>query len=57
MYGQGMYFLITQEEYILRVSENRELRKISGYKKQEVTGGFKQLHAEALHNLQRILLQ
>jgi hypothetical protein len=34
-----------------RVFENRVLRRIFGPKRDEVTGGWKQLHNEELHNL------
>jgi hypothetical protein len=33
------------------VFENRELRRISGPKRDEVTGGWRKLHNEELHNL------
>jgi hypothetical protein len=35
----------------LRVFENRVLRRISGSKRDEVTGDWRKLHNEALHNL------
>jgi hypothetical protein len=35
----------------LRVSENRVLRSIFRRKRDEVTGGWKKLHNEELHNL------
>jgi hypothetical protein len=35
----------------VRVSENRELRRIFGPKRDEVTGGWRELHNEELHNL------
>jgi hypothetical protein len=35
----------------LRVFENRVLRRIFGPKKDEVTGGWRKLHTEELHNL------
>jgi hypothetical protein len=35
----------------LRVFENRVLMKIFGQKKDEVTGGWRKLHNERLHNL------
>jgi hypothetical protein len=34
------------------VFENRVLRKTSGPKRDEVTGGWRKLHNEELHNLQ-----
>jgi hypothetical protein len=39
------------EEHSLRVSENRLLRRILGCKKEEMTGGWRRLHTEGLHNL------
>jgi hypothetical protein len=35
----------------LRVFENRVLRRISGSKRDEVTGGWRKLHNEELHGL------
>jgi hypothetical protein len=35
----------------VRVSENRVLRRKLGPKRDEVTGGWRKLHDEALHNL------
>jgi hypothetical protein len=35
----------------LRVFENRVLRRIVGPKRDEVTGGWRKLHNEELHNL------
>jgi hypothetical protein len=35
----------------LRVFENRALRKIFGPKRQGLTGGWRKLHNEELHNL------
>jgi hypothetical protein len=40
-----------REEHRLRVFENRVLRKIFGAKKDEVTGEWRRLHNEELHNL------
>jgi hypothetical protein len=36
---------------ILRVFENRVLRRIFGPKRDEVTGGWRKLHNEELHNV------
>jgi hypothetical protein len=36
---------------ILRVSENRVLRRIFGHKREAVTGGWRRLHNVELHNL------
>jgi hypothetical protein len=40
-----------REEHRLRVFENRVLRKIFGPKRDEVTGEWRKLHNEELHNL------
>jgi hypothetical protein len=40
-----------REEHIPRVFENRMLRRIFGPKRDEVTGGWRKLHNEELHNL------
>jgi hypothetical protein len=44
------FILTVWEEHRLRVFENRALRRISGPKR-EVTGGWRKLHNEELHNL------
>jgi hypothetical protein len=43
--------LTLREEHRLRVFENRVLRRIFGRKREEVTGGWRRLHTEELHNL------
>jgi hypothetical protein len=40
-----------KEEHRLRVFENWMLRRIFGPKRDEVTGGWRKLHNEELHNL------
>jgi hypothetical protein len=40
-----------REEHRLRVFENRVLKRIFGPKKEEVSGGWRRLHNEELHNL------
>jgi hypothetical protein len=40
-----------REEHRLRVFENRVLRRILGHKRDEVTGEWRKLHCEELHNL------
>jgi hypothetical protein len=40
-----------REEHRLRVFENRVLRRIFGAERVEVTGGWRKLHKEELHNL------
>jgi hypothetical protein len=37
--------------YRMRMFENKVVRRIFGYKRQEVTGGWRKLHKEELHNL------
>jgi hypothetical protein len=39
-----------RKEHKLRVFENRVLRRIFGLKRDEVTGGWRILHNEELHN-------
>jgi hypothetical protein len=43
--------LSQREEYKLRVFESRVLRRIFGPKRAEVSGGWRRLHNEELHNL------
>jgi hypothetical protein len=43
--------LILRENHRLRVFEDRVLRRIFGPKRGDVTGGWKKLHNEELHNL------
>jgi hypothetical protein len=43
--------LTLREEHKLRVFENRVLRSIVGPKRDGVTGGWRKLHNEELHNL------
>jgi hypothetical protein len=40
-----------REEHRLRVFENRVLRRIFRTKRDEVTGDWRKLHTEDLHNL------
>jgi hypothetical protein len=40
-----------EEEHRLRVFENRVLRRIFGPKRDEVTGEWRKMHNEELHNL------
>jgi hypothetical protein len=42
-----------KKEHRLRVFENRVLRRIFGPKRDEVTGEWRKLHNEELHNLYR----
>jgi hypothetical protein len=51
LYGCETWSLRLREEHRLRVFENRVLRRIFGPKGDEVTGGWRKLHNEKLHNL------
>jgi hypothetical protein len=43
--------LTLREEHRVRVFENRVLRRLFGPKRDEVTGGWRKLHNEQIHNL------
>jgi hypothetical protein len=51
LYGSETWSLILREEHGLRMFENRVLRRISGPKRNEVTGDWRKLHNEELHDL------
>jgi hypothetical protein len=51
LYGCGNWSVTLREEHRLRVFENRVLRRVFGPKREEVTGGWRGLHNEELHNL------
>jgi hypothetical protein len=51
LYGCKTWSLTFREEQRLRVFENRELRRTYGQKRDDVTGGWRKLHTEELHNL------
>jgi hypothetical protein len=51
LYGRETWSLTLREEHILRVFEKRVLRRIFEPKGDEVTGGWRKLHNEELHNL------
>jgi hypothetical protein len=51
LYGCATRSLALREEHRLRVFENRVLRRIFGPKRDEVTGEWRKLHNEELHNL------
>jgi hypothetical protein len=51
MYGCETWSLMLREEHRLRVFENRVPRRIFGRKRDEVTGEWRKLHNEELHNL------
>jgi hypothetical protein len=51
LYGCETCSLTLKEEHRLRVFENRVLRRIFGLKRDEVTGEWRKLHNEELHDL------
>jgi hypothetical protein len=51
VYGCETWSLTVREEHKLRVFENRVLRTIFGPKRNGVTGGWRKLHNEELHEL------
>jgi hypothetical protein len=51
LYGCETWSLTVREEYKLRVFENKMLRRIFGPKRDGVTGWWRKLHNEELHNL------
>ncbi|KAJ4431639.1 hypothetical protein ANN_20238 [Periplaneta americana] len=51
LYGCETWTLTLREEQILRVFENKVLRKIFGVKRDEVTGEWRKLHNAELHAL------
>jgi hypothetical protein len=51
LYGCETWSLALREVYKLRVFQKRVLRRIFESKRDEVTGGWRKLHNEELHNL------
>jgi hypothetical protein len=51
LYGCDNWSLTLREEHRLRMFEYRVLRRIFGPKSDEVTGEWRELHNEELHNL------
>jgi hypothetical protein len=51
LYGCETWSLTLREEHRLSVFENRVQRRIFGPKRDEVTGEWRKLHSEELHNL------
>jgi hypothetical protein len=51
LYGCETWYLTLREDHKLRVFENRVLRRIFGPKRDGVTGGWRKLYNEELHNL------
>jgi hypothetical protein len=50
-YGCETWSLTLREEHRLRVFENRVLRRIFGRMRDEVTGEWRKLHNEELHEM------
>jgi hypothetical protein len=51
LYGCETWSMTLREEHGQRVFENRVLRRIFGPKRDDVTGDWRKLHYEELHNL------
>jgi hypothetical protein len=51
LYGCETWYLTLREEHRLEVFENRVWRRIFGPKREEVTGEWRKLHNEELHDL------
>jgi hypothetical protein len=51
LYGCETWSLTLREEHRLRVVENRVLRRLFGPKRDKMTGVWRKLHNEELHNL------
>jgi hypothetical protein len=51
LYECETWSLTLREECRLRVLENRVMRRIFGLERDEVTGGWRKLHKEELHDL------
>jgi hypothetical protein len=51
VYGCETWSLTLREEHRLRVFEKNVLRRIFELKRDEVTGGWRKLHNEEIHNM------
>jgi hypothetical protein len=51
LYGCETWSLTVREEHTLRVFENRVLKRLFVPKRDGVTGGWRTVHNEELHNL------
>jgi hypothetical protein len=51
LYRCETWYLTFREEHRLGVFENKVLRRIFGPKRDEVTGNWRKLHNEELHDL------
>jgi hypothetical protein len=50
LYGRETWSLTLKEEHRLRMFEKRLLKRMFGPKRDDVTGGWRKLHNEELHN-------
>jgi hypothetical protein len=50
LHGCETWSLTLREEHRVKISESKLLRRIFGPKRDEVTGGWRKLHNEELHN-------
>jgi hypothetical protein len=57
LYGCETLSLAVREKHKLRAFENRQLRRILGTKRDELTGGWIKLHNEELHNLYSLTIK
>jgi len=55
LYGCETWLLTLREEHRMRVFENTVLRRVSGPKRDEVTGEWRKLHNEELSDLYSLL--
>jgi hypothetical protein len=51
LYEYEIWFLTLREKHKPRISENRVLRRIFGPRRDKVTGGWRKLYSEELHDL------
>jgi hypothetical protein len=51
LYESETWSLTLREGHRLRLYQNRVLRRIAGTRRDEMAGGWRQLHNEELHNL------
>jgi hypothetical protein len=51
LYGCETWSLKLRKRHRLNIFENRVLRRIFGTKRDEITGGWRKLHNEELHNM------
>jgi hypothetical protein len=51
LYGYEVWSVVLREEHTMRVFENRVLRGIYGPERDEMTGGWRKMYNEEIHNL------